>query len=75
MCLEKEKCLLIIDDYKGRKEAEILKIEITGTIGIFILAKELGHIESIKEVLNDLQKTNFRISESILNYALKLCNE
>ena len=75
LCLEKENCLLIIDDYKGRKEAEQLRIEITGTIGLLILAKQLGYIDSIRNEIKKLQETNFRISESIIEHALKQCEE
>ena len=75
LCLEKDKCLLIIDELKGRREAEQLKIDITGTVGIFLLAKQLGYIDSVSTELQKLQKTNFRISDSIMEYAIKQAKE
>ncbi len=75
LCLEKDNCLLIIDDSKGRKEAQQLRIPITGTIGVLILAKQIGHITSVKNEINKLDNTNFRISESIRKYALEICGE
>jgi len=75
LCLEEDKCLLIIDDNKGRKEAQQLRISITGTIGILILAKHYGYITFIKDEIEKLNSTNFRISESVLRYALLQCGE
>ena len=42
--------LLIIDGRKGRKVAEEIKIEIIGSPGVLIKAKETGAIESVKEI-------------------------
>lgn len=36
--IEQTDCLLIIDDYKGRRYAERLGIKITGTLGVIINA-------------------------------------
>jgi predicted nucleic acid-binding protein len=53
--LEQTDCLLIIDDYKGRKYAEQLGIKITGTLGILIDAKLSGYIESVKPMLDKIK--------------------
>jgi predicted nucleic acid-binding protein len=75
LALEKENCLLIIDDNKGRKEAQRLGLNLTGTIGILIIAKQKGLIHSISEVIDDIQNTNFRLSENLIIEAKKRCNE
>ncbi|MCD4772133.1 MAG: DUF3368 domain-containing protein [Bacteroidales bacterium] len=67
LALEKDDCLLIIDDFKGRREAKQLKLNYTGTIGILIVAKEKGLIKSLTEILDEIRKTNFRISEELIN--------
>lgn len=75
LALEFEDCLLIIDERKGRQVAEELKIEIIGSLGVLIKAKEKRVIISVKEILDLIDKTNFRISESIKEKVLKKAGE
>jgi len=75
LALELDDSLLIIDERKGRKVAEEMKIEIIGSLGVLIRAKEKGVIESVKEILNLIDKTNFRISDSIKEQILKKAGE
>jgi predicted nucleic acid-binding protein len=75
LALEKEDCLLIIDELKGRKEARLIGLTITGTLGILIVAKEKGLIESISDVLERIKQTDFRISENLIRETLERCNE
>ena len=75
LAIEKKECLLIIDDNKGRREAKQLDLTFTGTIGILIIAREKGLIKSLSEILEKIKKTDFRISESIINDAKRRCNE
>ena len=75
LALEQEDCLLIIDEAKGRREARALGIKITGTLGVFLLAKEKNLVKSIKPIIQQIQNTNFRISKALINKALKMANE
>lgn len=75
LALETPNSVLILDDYKARKLAEILNLPFTGTIGVFVRAKLDGHINSIKPLLNKLKQTDFRISIDIEIQALKAANE
>jgi predicted nucleic acid-binding protein len=40
-----------------------------------MLAKQLGHIPSIKAEIDKLEGINFRISESIIKHAIEICGE
>jgi predicted nucleic acid-binding protein len=75
LALEKDDCLLIMDESKGRREARQLKLNVTGTIGILIVAKEKGLIKSFTEVINQISQTDFRISESLIMEAKRRCGE
>jgi predicted nucleic acid-binding protein len=67
LALEKEECLLIIDEFKGRREARQLGLNYTGTLGILIVAKEKGLINSVTEIIKEIGKTDFRINEKLIN--------
>jgi predicted nucleic acid-binding protein len=75
LAIEQKDSLLIIDDYKGRKYAEHLGLKITGTLGILIEAKRNGHIKSVKEILNKIKKTDFRLSVALEQYTLEKAGE
>ncbi|MEY4107029.1 MAG: hypothetical protein RL181_1371 [Bacteroidota bacterium] len=75
LALEFDDSLLIIDEKKGRKVAVDLKIEIIGSLGVLIKAKEKGVIKSVKEILALIDKTNFRISQSIREKVLRASGE
>jgi predicted nucleic acid-binding protein len=67
LCLDSENSLLIIDDLKGRKLAQQLDLNFVGSIGTILKAKELNLINDLKPIKEKIQKSNFRLSEEILN--------
>lgn len=71
----KNDAFLIIDDLKARKIATTLRLRFTGSLGILIIAKELGIINSIKFYIENIQATNFRLSDSLIKHALEIANE
>jgi len=62
---------IILDDLKARKLAQKLNIEITGTIGVLIKARQRDIIDSSSSVLNKLHDEGFRISKELENELLK----
>jgi predicted nucleic acid-binding protein len=67
--------LLIIDENKGRKVAKEMEIEVTGSLGLLITAKQKGYLEAVKPVIAEIQQTNFRISEGLVHYVLEKVDE
>jgi predicted nucleic acid-binding protein len=63
---ETKNFILILDDLKAINLAKELNLRFTGTIGVFMLAKSKGIFDSLDQVLEDLQKTNFRLSKTLL---------
>ena len=57
--------LLLIDDAAGRAVATELRVPHTGTLGVLQAAARMGLID-LREALHHLQRTNFRISESLI---------
>jgi len=75
LSLETPDSILIIDDYKARKTAEILNLKFIGTIGLIIKAKLDGIIPSVKPLLQKIKLTNFRLSTDLEQYTLKEARE
>ena len=69
--LESSDSLLILDDLKGRKEALKLELKYTGTLGVLVRAKKENHISDISFYIIALKSNGFRISDNIIELALK----
>lgn len=66
---------LIIDDLQGRKVARDLGLQIMGTIGILVMAKQQGIIPALKPVIEALEGVSFYLSEALKAEALNLVGE
>lgn len=75
LALELEKSILIIDDKRGRKLAQQMKIELTGTLGTLLKAKQLNVISSIRPFIEKMKMFDYHISRSIEIEILKKVNE
>ncbi len=75
LALENAHSLVILDDHKARKTAEKMGIKYTGTLGIIVKAKKLGLVTSVIPILEQINKTNFRISDELLKMVLSEAGE
>lgn len=75
LALEMVDILLVLDDLKGRKEAERLGFRITGTLGILFKAKKVGLIPDLKSYVEKLKGVGFRLSPQIEEEILRKSNE
>ncbi len=75
LAIEFDEPLLILDDLKARNFAESLRLSYTGTIGVLLDAKKNEIIGNIKESLNQIQKTDFRLSNKLIDIVLELAKE
>ena len=66
---------VLIDDLKARKIATLRGLNIIGTIGVLLDAKERGFINEVKPLLEELMKRKIRISKELYNHALELAHE
>jgi predicted nucleic acid-binding protein len=67
---------LLMDEHKGRSEAERLGLKITGIIGILLRAKVDKYIPLVKPILEQLQnEAGFRIHPTLYQKALAIANE
>ncbi len=67
--------LLVLDDLKARKVAKSLNLKITGSLGILVKLKQQGYIASLKPILEEIQHTDFHISDNIIKKILAIVEE
>lgn len=72
---EIENQYLITDDLEARKIASKLGLAVIGTLGVLLRAKQAGHIDSIKPVLEKIKQTNFRLSTDLYQTVLDKAGE
>lgn len=75
LATEIKNAVLILDEKKARKIAKRLDLNITGLMGVLLKAKEKGIIKSVKEIIENLEKENFRISVNLKKKCISICNE
>ncbi len=75
LMLEIDEAILLIDDLKGRKIANKLKLRFSGTFGLLLKAKEINLITELRPIIDKIRFTNFRFSEQLLSDVLMQANE
>jgi predicted nucleic acid-binding protein len=66
LALENETSLLLIDERKGRGIAQKLGLNITGTLGVLLKAKQKNLIDSLEMEIKNLKLAGFWISDAIV---------
>jgi uncharacterized protein len=67
--------LLVLDDALGRSYANLLGLQLTGTLGIILKGKQQGYLPEIAPILDQLNALQFRLSSSTRDAVLKLAGE
>ena len=75
LAMELGDVLLILDDKKARRVAGQIGLKVIGTVGMLLRAKRAGVIAEVKPLLRELLQANFRISDGIIQEALRLSGE
>lgn len=76
LALEIGASILLIDERRGRAEANRLGIKITGILGILIEAKQKNLIVAVKPLMDDLIASSaFRVSSALYGQILDIARE
>jgi predicted nucleic acid-binding protein len=75
LAMELGDVLLILDDKKARRVAQQIGLKVIGTVGMLLRGKRQGIIAEIKPLISALVQNDFRISEGIIQEALRLAGE
>ncbi len=57
---------VILDDLQARKCAKLLDIELIGSLGLLIRAKQVGLVKAVKPEINKLVDVGIRIDRRLL---------
>lgn len=63
--------MILLDDLGARDEAHLLRLKVTGTIGILQLAAKKGFSIDLRKELDALRDKEFRISDDLYQKILK----
>lgn len=67
--------LVIIDDNAAKKTAKFLGINVTGTMGILIRAKQNGLIDEVKPLIEELLDKGLYIGQEVVDMVLEAADE
>src|SRR5262249_1683302 len=68
-------CEAILDDRDARRCAQALRVGIRGTLGLVILAKQIGSLALARPVVEDLRRIGLFLSDDLASQALALVGE
>ncbi|EDN70943.1 conserved hypothetical protein [Beggiatoa sp. PS] len=75
LALENPGSRMILDDLLARRIATANNMHFTGTLGIILKAKQVGHIHEVKPYINALRNAGLWISETLIHTVLTQANE
>ena len=75
LALENKEAVAVLDDGLARRVAEMLEIQLTGTLGLLLDAKKANLIPAIKPVLDQLEALRFRLADDTRVAVLRLAGE
>ncbi len=66
LAIDRQAALVLLDERKARARARALGLNVTGTIGTLLLAKERELMSDLASVLRSLQDAGFHVSSRLL---------
>ncbi len=68
-------CEAILDDRDARRCAHAIQVMVRGTIGLVLLAKQIGAIPLARPVVEQLRQSGLFVTDGLTNQALALVGE
>lgn len=75
LSLEQDADLVVIDDANAKKHAKYLNLNVTGTLGILIKAKQKGYINELKPILEEMVEKHIYLSDKLIKMCLEQVGE
>lgn len=68
-------CGVLMDERRGRQTATRQGVPLFGVLGVLLQAKRIGKLERIAPALERMQTNGYRISQALIDQALRLAGE
>lgn len=68
-------CGVLMDERRGRQTAIRQGVPLFGVLGVLLQAKRIGKLERIAPALDRMQANGYRVSQALIEAALKLADE
>jgi uncharacterized protein len=75
LSIESSAARLILDDKNALRAARQLNLPVVGTLAILLKAKERGVISKVRDIIDALIATNFRVSDELVQEVLRRAGE
>lgn len=75
LAVEREARLVVMDERKGRRYARHLRLPLTGTLGILLLAKEKRVLTAVGPLIERLQTSGLYLAPDLVERVLLLAEE
>jgi hypothetical protein len=75
LALERQAQLVLIDELTARKVAVSLNLNLSGSVGILIRAKQVGEIVAVKPLLDAMSQQGIYFSQRFIDAVLRLVGE
>jgi uncharacterized protein len=67
--------LILIDERAATRRARMLGLTVIGTLGVLLAAKQAGHVNAIKPLMEQLRHLDFHMSADLYNEVLTTAGE
>jgi len=67
--------LVVIDERLARLHAKRLGLTLTGTLGVLLKAKQLGHVQAVAPLIDRLRQGGIHLSDVVVAEVLALADE
>ncbi|MGC1722588.1 MAG: DUF3368 domain-containing protein [Isosphaeraceae bacterium] len=75
LALDDRDCEVILGDRDAKRCAQTLGITARGTLGLVLLAKQLGEVSAARPLVDQLKHNGLYLTDQVINQALALVGE
>ena len=66
---------LLLDDQRARKVARFNGMQVIGSVGVLVAARQQGHVQALRPLLETIRRAGIHISDALVLEALRLVGE